>query len=163
MRPIAPVAHLTHGEIRARLRACSDAVAKSRWNLLRLMTDPADPLTLPNAAKAAGLASSWALVLLKRWNAEGPAAIADRRAGNRGRSVLSDDQRARLVDALREPPPDGGLWTAPKVAAYVADRFGIRVTPKTGWVWLRRLGFTPQVPRPTHPRAADEEAKRRWR
>jgi transposase len=46
---------------------------------------------------------------------------------------------------LRGPPPDGGLWTGPKVTAYVHDRWGVTVGKPTGWKWLRRLGFTLQV------------------
>ena len=50
-----------------------------------------------------------------------------------------------------------------EVARYVADRWGVRVRPETGWRWLRKLGFTLQVPRPRHPRAADVWAQRRWK
>jgi transposase len=154
--------HLSHDEIAARRRACRDAGEKGRWNLLRLMTDPAGPRTLPAAAKAAGIAASWARMLLKRWNAEGPDALADRRAGNGHEPLLTPQQSAELAEALRAAPPDGGLWSGPKLAAHVADRYGVKVTPKTGWVWLRRLGFALKVPRPTHPQAADAERKRRW-
>ena len=46
------------------------------------------------------------------------------------------------------PPPDGGLWTGPKLAAYAAERYAVVVAKQTGWVWMRQLGLTPQVPRP---------------
>lgn len=66
--------------------------------------------------------------------------------------ALTAAQRAELLAVLKKRPPDGGLWTGPKVAAYVRDRRGVRVWPQTGWRWLEDLGFTLQVPRPRHPR-----------
>lgn len=68
-----------------------------------------------------------------------------------------------MYAALQKRPPDGGLWTGPKVARYVADRWGVGVDPTTGWRWLRALGFTLRVPRPAHPHAADAPTRRRWR
>jgi transposase len=67
-----------------------------------------------------------------------------------------------LFAALGRRPTDGGLWSGPKVARFVARRWGVVVRPETGWRWLRKLGFTLQVPRPSHPRAADPPAQKRW-
>src|SRR5262249_10717334 len=39
---------------------------------------------------------------------------------------------AALARAVARRPPDGGLWTGPKVARYVADRWGVRARPETG-------------------------------
>ena len=85
------------------------------------------------------------------------------RRGNGAAPKLDPDQRAALLAALKQRPPDGGLWTGPKVAAYVRSRWGVRVCPQTGWQWLRDLGFTLQVPRPSHPRSADRPTRRRWK
>ncbi|WP_390625405.1 winged helix-turn-helix domain-containing protein [Paludisphaera soli] len=52
---------------------------------------------------------------------------------------------------MRHAPPDGGLWTGPKVAVYVRDLWGVIVAESTGWRWLRAPGFSLQVPRPRHP------------
>jgi transposase len=60
-------------------------------------------------------------------------------------------------------PPDGGVWTGPKVARYVRDRWQVTVCPETGWRWLVALGFSLQVPRPSHPRAADRPRRRAWK
>src|SRR5436309_684823 len=75
-----------------------------------------------------------------------PSSLADGRRGNGAAPKLDPDQRAALLAALKQRPPDGGLWTGPKVAAYVRSRWGVRVCPQTGWQWLRDLGFTLQVP-----------------
>jgi transposase len=58
---------------------------------------------------------------------------------------------------LRATPDDGGLWTAPKVAAWIAERTGMTVDASTAWRAMRRLGFTLQVPRPRHRGAATAE------
>ena len=59
-------------------------------------------------------------------------------------------------------PPDHGLWSGPKVAAYVKERFGVAVRNQTGWQWLKDLGFRLVVPRPRHPKAATPEQQRVW-
>ena len=68
-----------------------------------------------------------------------------------------------LFAALKNRPPDGGLWTGPKVAVYVRDRWGVSVRPQTGWRWLVDLGFTLQVPRPSHPNSATPAGRRAWK
>ena len=67
-----------------------------------------------------------------------------------------------MYAALQKRPPDGGVWTGPKVARYVRHRWGIVIGPVTGWRWLRDLGFTPHVPRPSHPKSADPPTRRAW-
>src|SRR3954463_3343949 len=49
------------------------------------------------------------------------------------RRKLSTDQQIDLWAALQQPPPDGGLWTGPKVAAYARDRWGGGGCKQTGW------------------------------
>jgi transposase len=68
-----------------------------------------------------------------------------------------------LAAALRAPAPDGGLWTAPKVAAWVERRTGRGVHETTAWRAMRRLGFTLQAPRPRHARAASEREQARFK
>ena len=160
--PIAP--HLDHDGIARRYRGCRDGVEKTHWQALWLLTRPDDPPAAEQVAAAIGLSPGWVRALIKRWNAEGPDGLADRRKGaNGGKPKLSTDQQIDLWAALQQPPPDGGLWTGPKVAVYVRDRWGVGVWPQTGWRWLRELGFTLQVPRPSHPNSADPAARRRWK
>jgi transposase len=160
--PIAP--HLSPEEIARRYRACRTGVEKVHWQVLWLLTR-SEPAPTPAAVAAqVGLTPAWARTILKRWNAEGPAGLADRRpARNGGRPKLSEEQQAALFEALQGRPADGGLWTGPKVAAYARDRWGVAVCPQTGWEWLTRLGFSPQVPRPRNPKAATAEEQREWK
>jgi transposase len=160
--PIVP--HLTHEQIYRRYRACRTGVEKTHWHLLWLLTRPEHPLSPAQAAAQVGLTAVWARAVLKRWNAGGPAGLADRRAAtNGGRNKLTTDQQIDLWAALQQPPPDGGLWTGPKVARYARDRWGVAVGKPTGWRWLRGLGFSPQVPRPCHPKAATAAERQAWK
>ena len=160
--PIVP--HLSPEEIARRYRACRDGVEKTHWQVLWLLTRSAAPPAPAEVAAQVGLTASWARTILKRWNAEGPAGLADRRpARNGGRPKLSDEQRAALFEALQGRPADGGLWTGPKVARYARDHWGVSVCPQTGWEWLTRLGSSLQVPRPKNPGAADDGEQQEWK
>jgi transposase len=158
------VLHLSPEEIYRRYRACRTGVEKSHWHLIWLLTRSEHPLTPAQAAAQVGLSAAWARALLKRWNAEGPAGLADRRvAADGGQGKLSTDQQIDLWAALQRSPPDGGLWTGTKVAAFVRDRWGVQVCKPTGWGWLRGLGSSPQVPRPCHPKAATAAERQAWK
>ena len=160
--PIVP--HLSHDEIAHRSRACRSGIEKTHWQALWLLTRPSDPPGPAEVAAVVGLSAGWVRALSKRWNAEGPDGLADRRAvTNGGHSKLATEQQVELWAALQQPPPDGGLWTGPKVAAYVRDRWGVTVAQQTGWKWLRGLGFSLQVPRPRHPEAATPAERRAWK
>ena len=56
-----------------------------------------------------------------------------------------------MVFRLRAP--NGDLWTCRGVAAWMSQRLGRPVSEQRGWEWRRRLGFTPQQPRPRDTRA----------
>jgi transposase len=163
-RPRLPITlHLSHDEIARRYRACRSGVEKTHWQALWLLTRPEDPPSPAAVATQLGLSAGWVRALIKRWNAEGPNGLADRRTHNGGRHKLTVEQQIDLWAALQQTPPDGGLWSGPKVAAYVRDRWGVCVCKQTGWEWLVGLGFSVQVPRPRHPEAASDSVQRAWK
>lgn len=162
-RPLPFVRHRTANQIFRKYRSCRHLAEKVRWHAIWLLSRTDERRTSVQVASVVGLSDVTVRALLHRWNASGPAGLADRRAGNGAPPKLT----ARRRDALRAAiaagrPPDGGLWGGPKVAAYVRTRWGIAVSPETGWRWLRELGFTPQVPRPSHPKAASPARRRAW-
>jgi transposase len=162
MKRLPVVPHLTYEEIDRRYRSCSDAAQKSRWHVVWLVTRPDQPLSATKAAELVGFTPSWGRTIVKKYNAHGPDALTDRRRENGADPKLSPEQQAQLLDALQAPPPDHGLWSGPKVAAYVRERFGVEVRKQTGWQWLKDLGFRLVVPRPRHPKAATPEQQRVW-
>src|SRR5262245_29917246 len=102
-RPRLPiVAHLDPGEIARRYRACRTGIEKTHWQILWLLSRTAAPPTPAEVAARVGLTPTWVRAVLRRWNAEGPAGLADRRAAtNGGRPALSDEQQAALFEALQ--------------------------------------------------------------
>jgi transposase len=162
MQRLPVVRHRTANHARAKYRACRHPVEKVRWHAIWLLLRADEPRTPAQVAELVGLSVITTRAVLRRWNADGPGGLADRRKDNGSKPRLTDAQRADLFTALKGRPPDGGLWSGPKVAAYVRDRWGVAVWPQTGWRWLRDLGFTLQVPRPRHPKAAGSAARRRW-
>jgi transposase len=63
----------------------------------------------------------------------------------------------QLDKAVRSDALDGGLWTAPKVAARITAKTGQEAHQTTAWRAMRRLGFSLQVPRPANKRRASIE------
>jgi transposase len=158
------VLHLPPDEIARRYRACRTGVEKTHWQILWLLTRTETPPAPADVAPQVGLTPAWVRTILKRWNAEGPDGLADRRPStNGGQSKLTADQHVDLWDALQHAPPDGGFRTGPKVARFVRERWGVVVCHQTAREWMRELGFSLQVPRPSHPEAATPAERRAWK
>jgi transposase len=119
------------------------------------------------AARRVGRSSAWMTKLARRYNQKGPEAVPNQRGESIGRKPHLDKAAAKELDkVLHGAAPDGGLWTAPKVVGWIKQRTGADVDESTAWRWMRRLGFTLQVPRPHHRRKAspdEQEAfKKSW-
>jgi transposase len=150
--------HLGLEELTARYRAARDPVERGRWQMVRLLVAGR---SLAEVADVTGYSTRWVREVVRRYNADGPDGLADRRHANPGAAPLLDaDGRAALETALEQPPPEGGRWTCARVAAWIARRTGREKIPaQRGWTYLRRTGYSPQVPRPRHVRAADAAAQ----
>ncbi len=94
--------------------------------------------------------------------ARGIEGLGDRRHGNPGakeRALLDEEGQEELREALLSGPPGGGMWSGPKVARWIEERNGLeKVHVQRGFEYLRRVGMSPQVPRPANARA-DSEAR----
>jgi transposase len=144
---IAP--HLSVEELEQRYRRADGPVARSQWQILWLL---ASGMPTAEVARVTSYSVRWVQEIARRYRA-GPEAIGDRRHGNPGAAPLLDAaQQAALRDALAGLAPDGGIWTGRQVAAWMSGRLSRPVSPQRGWEWLRRLGFTPQRPRPRETR-----------
>jgi transposase len=134
-----------------RYRTAKDPVARSHWQMVWLL---AQGLPSEQVAAVTGYTANWVRTIAQRYNQHGPTELGDRRHRNPGSAgLLSAAQRAALASALDRPPPDGGLWTGPKVAAWMAATLGRPVHPQRGWEMLQHLGLRPKVPRPRHAKA----------
>lgn len=155
--------HLTGEELRARYRACRDAKEGRRWQALWLVSQGHSAAA---AAALVGLDASYVRQIVRRYNADGPASVVDGHRANPGgpRPRLTAAQQDALRAALAGAPPGGGLWTGPRVAAWIDATLtpDAPTWPQLGWVYLRRLGQTPQMPRPQHARAATPDEQVAW-
>jgi transposase len=154
--PIKLEPHLTADELYPRYRKCQQAREKLRWRALYLIAKGG---VANHAAKKVGRPSRWVTNLVRRYNESGASAVTDQRGevACGVKPTLNAKQSQALDSVLRGPAPDGGLWTAKKVAAWINKKAGKHVHPTTAWRAMRASGFTPQVPRPRHRQAATEE------
>jgi transposase len=155
-RPLSVPPHLPVDELERRYRGARDPVLRSHLQIVWLLARGEPPAAV---AAATGYHPNWVREVARRYREGGVEALGDRRRGNPGAAPLLDAAgRAVLREALAAPPPDGGLWTGRKVAAWMAEQLGRPVAPQRGWEQLRALGLTPQRPRPREGRA-DAEAQ----
>lgn len=155
-RALALAPHLTTAELSGAARACTDADVRLRIDAIRLISMG---WSLVRVGEAVGRARGWVREQLKRYNDESLVGLDDRRWCNKGRTAyLDEDGVTALRAALAKKAPDGGLWTGPKVRAWIAARLGRPVGVRLGWRYLQRLGYSIQQPQTKHG-AADPAAQ----
>jgi transposase len=148
--------HLSVSALEQHYRACKHATTARHFHTIWLL---AKGHQISEVAATVSFAPRWVERLLARYNAQGPHALGDlRRRNGASPCVLTPDLLDKLSDRLLTPPPDGGLWTGSKVAAWMATELGLaHVAAQRGWEALKALGWSVQTPRPRHPRAATAE------
>jgi transposase len=78
--------------------------------------------------------------IAQRYRDAGLAALEDRRRARACEPrLLTQEQQQELARELSAPPPEGGAWTGPKVAEWIAAKTGRPVHRQRGWEYLRRL------------------------
>ncbi len=160
-RTLTLVNNLAPDELRRRYKTAPTTAEARRYHALWLVSQGSTALA---AAALVGLSDKWVRLLVHRYNRHGPAGLTDRRSTNPGKPpLLAPAQQATLAALLDGPAPDGGLWAGPKVAAWIEQQTGRATYPQQGWVYLHRLGFSPQQPRPLHTDAASEEEQAAWK
>ena len=142
---------LTAEALHERYRQASDAVERTHWQMLWLLKEGK---SAKEVAALLGYSARWVREIVRRWNEKGAAGISDHRVEMAGaKPLLGNALRAELALRLQQPPADGGLWTGPKVAAWMQERLGRAVAPQRGWDYLRLVGYSARVPRPQHAKA----------
>jgi transposase len=114
---------------------------------------------ITEAAAILSFSARWVRLLRKRYNEHGPDSLGDRRQGNGSApAILTQEALPSLKERLKTPPDDGGLWTGPKVARWLAKFHSLEtVHGQRGWDALMAIYYSIQKPRPRHPNAAGEE------
>jgi transposase len=148
--------HLTPAELKEGYRTATDRAVRCHFQALWLISQGS---TQQEAGEIVGYTQRWVQEIVKRYNADGPEALRDRRHEHAGASrALAAEGERELKEALRARPADGGVWTSRKTAAWISRHLGRKVSTTSGWRTLRRLGETPKRPRPRH-KNSDPEAK----
>lgn len=93
------------------------------------------------------------------WNALAPACVPGRPP------KLDPEQQAEVLAWLQASPTDWGFesarWTARRLAAVIADRWGVHFHPRALNTWLAARGISPQRPQRRF-RQRDPAAIARW-
>jgi len=148
--------HLSVEELEERYVGCQDATAARHFQVIWLL---AQGHTISQVSATTAFGERWIEQLLARYNGEGPEALGDlRRHNGTSATILKAELLAKLGDRLREPPPDGGVWSSRKVADWMAAELGLTsVAPQRGWEALKAIGWSIQKPRPKNPKSATPE------
>jgi transposase len=130
-------APLSRAEIAARSRSAPTIGERRRWLVIGMLAD-GEPLA--DIVAATFYRPRTIREIAQRYRQLGPTALVDQRAHSRGAApLLTQEQQDELRQALQGPPPDGGEWTGPAVARWIADKTRRRVHRQRGWDYLRRL------------------------
>jgi len=145
--------HLSVTELEHRYKAAPEAIAKSHFHALWLL---ARGYSIDQVASLLSFSTRWVRILIERYNEGGPERLGDQRAHNGTEPrILTAEALSALRERLSSLPDDGGVWTGPKIARWLAAFHGIKsVHDQRGWDALVALGWSIQQPRPRHPQAA---------
>lgn len=148
--------HLSSIELEAGYEAAGDPIAKSHFHALWLLSSGYE---IDEVAELLSFSTRWVQALIKRYNEGGAEALGDQRVHNGTQpTILTAEALAALKQRITTPPDDGGLWSGPKIARWLAKFHGLKsVHDQRGWDALIAIGYSIQQPRPRHPQAATAE------
>ena len=135
--------HLTATELKEKYEQGEDRVERRRYHLLWLISQK---WTIKKASEAVGISYEYGQQIFRAYNREGVRGIRHRRREITppGKpQLLNQEQQEKLKGCLQTEPEDGGIWTGPKVARWIAKETGReKVWPQRGWDYLKRLGYS---------------------
>ena len=118
-----------------------------------------------DAARLAGMDRQTLRDAVVRYNAKGLEGLHDRPKGYSPRRLTADEEAAlaAVIIAGPEPERDGVCaWTRADLCRWLEERFAKTYHPSSMTRVLRRMGFSRQKARPSHPRR-DAEAQERFK
>jgi transposase len=152
--------HLSVAELEHRYETAADPIGKSHFHALWLLSRGYD---IEETAEILSFSTRWVRSLIKRYNEGGPDRLGDQRVHNGTEpTILTPAAIEALKERLRTLPDDGGQWTGPKIARWLARFHALAsVHDQRGWDALIAIGYSVQQPRPRHPQAATPEDRAR--
>jgi transposase len=111
-----------------------------------------------------GVAKSSVSLWMKQYREHGAQGLAATPRSGRPRK-LSQQQEADVLSWFAKSATEFGfanaLWTAPRVAKLIQQKWGVKFHPRYLNQWLTERRITPQRPQ-RQPRERDEGAIRKW-
>ncbi len=156
--------HASTQELEHRYRKAKDPVERSHYQIVWLL---GEGRTTEEVCEVTGYSPGWVRRIARRYNERGVEGLGDRRHANPGakeRALLDEAGQAELREALLEGSAPasvgGGMWSGPKVARWIEQKTGTeRVHAQRGFEYLRKVGMSPQVPRPSNAKGAEQEER----
>src|SRR5690242_18715741 len=129
---------LSVDELERRYRAAKEPHERSWWQILWLL---ARGQLAKDIAESTGYSRYWIGQIAKRYNAEGPEGMHNRRYthSHRAAPLLSGEQLAALAETVRGPAPEDDKWTGRLIAEWMSRTLGRPVSAQVGWVYPVRL------------------------
>ena len=147
--------HLSTKELLKKYRNARNVIQKSHYQIIWLLSTGKTP---KQVVETTGYSQTWIYQLINRYNQQGEKGLGDLRASNRGKEpLLNDIQQAQLHQVLTNPAPDGGLWNGRKVAEWMSQITGKKVSRMRGWEYLKQMEYSLKVPRPEHQEISLQE------
>ena len=153
--------HASTEELEHRYRKAKDPVERSHHQIVWLLSEGR---TTREVCEVTGYSPGWVRQIARRYNERGVEGLGDRRHSNpsaKEMALLDEAGEEELREALMKPPPasvGGGMWSGPKVARWIAQRNGLeKVHVQRGFEYLRKVRYSPQVPRPSNASADASE------
>ena len=135
-------AYLSSAELETRYKTAVDPIGKSHFHALWLLSCGYE---VDEVAELLSFSPRWVRALLRRYNEGGAEALGDQRSRNGTKpTILTADALAALKERIKTLPDDGGLWTGPKIARWLAKFHGVQaVHDQRGWDALIAIGYPP--------------------
>lgn len=131
--------HLTESELLTKIASLPEGIERTRFEAV-LHSQRGEKRA--QVAARLGRQIRWLSGVIRRYNAEGPSSLRDKRHENRGAERrLSAEQMARLAEALQGPPPAGTFWSNSKVTRWVQSELGLEICNDTAVQYMHRLGY----------------------
>jgi transposase len=139
------------------------ALEQRRLEAVRLIFE--EGLSQSEAARRVGAAQQSVNGWVKRYREEGQGGLC--KADRAGRKPLLDRQQLEQLEVLLLEGPEAHgfptpLWSCPRVARLIRERFGVDYHEGHVWKLLRSLNWSPQRP-VGKARERNEEAIREWK
>ena len=153
-RVLTVMPHLTQEELNRRAIRTERSTELLRWKAIARFSRGEGAAEI---AKALDRKEDWVRRTVRRYNADGPEGVRDRRPGHGRQLAIPDaDFRAVVEPVIHTEAPDGGLWNGPKLRKLVAEKLGTEVNDMTIYRAMKRAGLRKLAPRPRH---ADSSAE----